>query len=133
MQASRSSDFVPTPRADGLLIQAVGDEAVVYDLTSKDAHCLKPLAAFVFRSCDGTSSLGQIAEVLEDGVTAKLVTPGDSAALADGVASVIMSPDGGAALGQAARKQAEREHSWISRAQAVLEALEKSHDRYASR
>lgn len=79
------------------------------------------------------SSLGQIAEVLEDGVTAKLVTPGDSAALADGVASVIMSPDGGAALGQAARKQAEREHSWISRAQAVLEALEKSHDRYASR
>jgi glycosyltransferase involved in cell wall biosynthesis len=79
------------------------------------------------------SSLGQIAEVLEDGVTAKLVTPGDSAALAEGVTSVIMSPDGGAALGQAARQHAEREHSWINRAQAVLEALENAHDRYASR
>lgn len=59
---TKSPKYIPTPRAEGLLVQKVVEEAVVYDLESKEAHCLKPLAAFVFEACDGTASVAQISE-----------------------------------------------------------------------
>jgi hypothetical protein len=43
----------------------VGDEAVVYDLESKDAHCLKPTAAFVLAHCDGRRTVAEIAALAE--------------------------------------------------------------------
>jgi glycosyltransferase involved in cell wall biosynthesis len=70
------------------------------------------------------SSLGQISEMLEDGVSGALVAPGDPVALADGVARVLGSSDRGASLGRAARRRAENDHTWIARARAVLEAVE---------
>jgi hypothetical protein len=42
-------------------VEPVGDETVVYDLESKEAHCLKPLAAAVFDCCDGTGSISDVA------------------------------------------------------------------------
>jgi glycosyltransferase involved in cell wall biosynthesis len=50
------------------------------------------------------SSLEQIGDVLEDGRTARMVTPGDVAELADGIREVLALPDRGAALGAAARR-----------------------------
>jgi hypothetical protein len=61
MRSETNGRTIPVPRADGLLIQPVGDELVVYDLESKEAHCLKELAAFVFTSVDGTATVGEIA------------------------------------------------------------------------
>ncbi len=69
------------------------------------------------------SALEQIAEVLEDGVTARLVAPGDAAALATAVVEILESPDRGAALGGAARAAAVARHMWSHRAATILSAL----------
>lgn len=53
----------PVARDDGLLIEAVGDETVIYDIESKEAHCLKALAAVVFAHADGQTSAADIAEL----------------------------------------------------------------------
>jgi glycosyltransferase involved in cell wall biosynthesis len=70
------------------------------------------------------SALGQIAEVLEDGRTAKLVTPGDPEALAAGIAEVLHLPDCGRALGDAAQREARERHTWAQRARTIVEHLE---------
>jgi hypothetical protein len=56
----------PIARDEGLLVEHVGDETVVYDRDTKDAHCLTPLAAAVFAHCDGKSSIGEIATLASD-------------------------------------------------------------------
>jgi len=70
------------------------------------------------------SALGQIAEILEDGRTAKLVTPGDPRALAEGIAEVLRLPDRGRAMGDAARCEACEQHTWTQRARTIVDHLE---------
>ena len=53
----------PVARAEGLLVESVGEETVVYDLDTKEAHCLKSLAAAVFMYADGTKTASDIAEL----------------------------------------------------------------------
>jgi hypothetical protein len=60
MRVRNSAAPVAAARSEGLLIEHVGDETVVYDLESKEAHCLKAVAAFVFAQADGNRSLGDI-------------------------------------------------------------------------
>lgn len=62
MHSRGVSSPAPAARSDGLLVQKVGDEAVVYDLDTKEAHCLKPLAAFVFDASDGSATFGELAK-----------------------------------------------------------------------
>ncbi len=59
---------LPLARSEGLVIEELADELLVYDLDVKHAHCLTPAAARVWRSCDGRTSTGAIAEDL--GLTA---------------------------------------------------------------
>lgn len=61
MRSGRTAVSCPAARIDGLLVQQVQDETVVYDLQTKDAHCLKPLAAVVFTLADGRTSVDDIA------------------------------------------------------------------------
>jgi len=70
------------------------------------------------------SALGQIAEVLEDGRTAKLVTPGDPRALAAGIIELMRLPDRGRALGDAAQREARERHTWAQRARTIVDHLE---------
>jgi hypothetical protein len=46
-----------------LVTQQVGDELVVYDGTSKEAHCLNPLATAVFLAADGETSPADLAAI----------------------------------------------------------------------
>jgi glycosyltransferase involved in cell wall biosynthesis len=69
------------------------------------------------------SALGQIAEVLQDGANARLVTPGDPVSLAEGIRDVLSSPDRGKALGDAARRDALSRHTWDARAADILNRL----------
>lgn len=62
---------IPVVRSDGLLVEQVGDETVIYDPERTEAHCLGPLAAAVFSRCDGEASIERIAEL----VTADLNEP----------------------------------------------------------
>ena len=45
----------PLARDEGLVIEELGDELLVYDLDVKHAHCLTPTAAKVWRACNGSS------------------------------------------------------------------------------
>jgi glycosyltransferase involved in cell wall biosynthesis len=69
------------------------------------------------------SAVGQIGEVLQDGVTARLVSPDDATALATAIAEVLAAPDRGQALGSAARSEALAKHTWNHRAEAILERV----------
>lgn len=52
----------PVARTTGLVIQDVPDEVLVFDMETNKAHCLNKTAALVWKSCDGTRSVSQIAE-----------------------------------------------------------------------
>jgi glycosyltransferase involved in cell wall biosynthesis len=58
------------------------------------------------------SRLDQLAEVLQDGRNAVLVTPGDARDLARGVGWVLSHAEAAVALGDAARRDALAHHSW---------------------
>lgn len=82
----------PKARDEGLLIERVGDETVVYDLENKNAHCLAPLAAVVFDLSDGERSAAKIAgiagerlgtPVSEDDVVGAVGQLGDCSLLVD--------------------------------------------------
>jgi hypothetical protein len=55
----------PVASNDGLLVRELAGELVVYDLRRHEAHCLNRTAAFVFKQCDGRSSVAEIAERLQ--------------------------------------------------------------------
>lgn len=54
----------PFARKQGLVIQELPDEVLVYDLDRDRAHCLNQTAAFVWQRCDGKNTTRQIARTL---------------------------------------------------------------------
>jgi Coenzyme PQQ synthesis protein D (PqqD) len=63
-----SISLLPRARKDKLIIKELPDETLVYDLESDKAHCLNATAARVWKHCDGTTSVGEIAASLNDGI-----------------------------------------------------------------
>lgn len=55
----------PMARQNGLVVQEMPDEVLVYDLDTNKAHCLNQSAAFVWRSCDGNNSVADIVRQFE--------------------------------------------------------------------
>jgi hypothetical protein len=55
----------PCVRADGLVVQALPDEVLVYDLERHKAHCLNHTAAQVWKHCDGQTSVAEMVCKLE--------------------------------------------------------------------
>jgi len=55
----------PSARKTGLVVQDMPDEVLVYDLDSNKAHCLNKSAAFIWKSCDGNTSVSDIAQAFE--------------------------------------------------------------------
>jgi Coenzyme PQQ synthesis protein D (PqqD) len=64
MTKKKSSN--PSARKDGLIVQNLPDETLVYDLERDRAHCLNQTAAFVWQHCDGRSNAREIARALKD-------------------------------------------------------------------
>jgi len=52
---------LPRARQDGLLEETVGEELLIYDQNSHTAHCLSPIAASVWRHCDGERDVSELA------------------------------------------------------------------------
>jgi hypothetical protein len=65
----------PLARRDGLIVETLVDEILVYDLESHRAHCLNETAAVVWRHCDGQTSVRDLAARAEQ----ELGTPVDEA------------------------------------------------------
>jgi hypothetical protein len=55
---------LPRARKDGLLEETVGEELLLYDQESHAAHCLSPVAACVWRHCDGEHDLTGLAQLV---------------------------------------------------------------------
>lgn len=57
--------FEPLARQEGLVVQQMPDEVLIYDLDRHKAFCLNQTAALVWQHCDGQTSVEQIAQRLE--------------------------------------------------------------------
>ena len=60
-------------RHNGIVVQEMPDEVLVYDLDSNKAHCLNSSAAQVWKSCDGTNSVADIVKQFDGKVTEDFV------------------------------------------------------------
>jgi len=56
---------VPRARTEGLVIQELPDEVLVYDRDNDKAHCLNQTAALVWKYCDGKTTVSNMAQLLE--------------------------------------------------------------------
>ncbi|HJQ67368.1 MAG TPA: PqqD family peptide modification chaperone [Blastocatellia bacterium] len=56
-----TKQLAPQARSNGLVVEELADEVLVYDLDRDRAHCLNQTAANVWRLCDGKSSPAEIA------------------------------------------------------------------------
>ena len=63
---SKPSAPFPLARKEGLLVETLPDEVLVYDLDRKKAHCLNQTAALIWQHCDGHRSVSEIARALSD-------------------------------------------------------------------
>jgi hypothetical protein len=54
---------LPRARRDGLLEETLGEELLLYDQNSHTAHCLSPIAACLWRHCDGERDVTELAEL----------------------------------------------------------------------
>jgi hypothetical protein len=53
-------------RSEGLLVEHLNDETVVFDTETRQAHCLAPLAAVVFAHADGRTSTEGLAGIASE-------------------------------------------------------------------
>lgn len=54
----------PRARTEGLVVERLPDETLVYDLDRDKAHCLNQTASLVWRFCDGKNTPKQIAHAV---------------------------------------------------------------------
>lgn len=52
----------PMARQNGLVVQDMPGETLVYDTQTNKAHCLNESAAAIWRNCDGTQTIEEIVE-----------------------------------------------------------------------
>jgi len=62
---------MPQARKDGLIIKALTDEVVVYDLERHEVHCLNRAAALVWRHCDGRTTTAEVVALLRKELKSK--------------------------------------------------------------
>src|SRR5271169_2417452 len=55
---------LPKAKTAHLIVREIDDETLIYDLTRHAATCLNEFAAKVWRRCDGTTSVADIADSL---------------------------------------------------------------------
>lgn len=57
--------LMPRARSSALVVEAMADETLVYDLRRHKAHCLNRAAALVWQCCDGRTPVSAAAALLE--------------------------------------------------------------------
>ena len=68
-----AQNVLPQARQEGLVARELPDEVLVYDLETRDVHCLNQAAAAVWNHCNGETEPSEIALRL----TRELSTPVD--------------------------------------------------------
>src|SRR5206468_3367007 len=62
----------PNARREGLIVEELEGETLVYDLDSHKAHSLNASAALVWRHCDGRTTVSNIARIMHKELKAPL-------------------------------------------------------------
>jgi glycosyltransferase involved in cell wall biosynthesis len=117
------------PQAEGAQFLAVSDILVSPHVPNPDGSPFfgSPTKIFEYMALQRpivASRLGQIGAVLEHERTALLTEPGNTDELARALATLIRQPELGQRLALAARREAVERHSWDSRVETILAALE---------
>ena len=55
----------PIARTNEIVVLEVENETLVYDLRVSEAHCLNETAAFVWKNCDGSNTVTEIADLVK--------------------------------------------------------------------
>jgi hypothetical protein len=64
----------PTARTTDLHVERLADEALIYDLTTHESHCLSPEAAAIWDAATGTRDVNQIAQACDQNPVAVVLT-----------------------------------------------------------
>jgi Coenzyme PQQ synthesis protein D (PqqD) len=56
----------PVARTEDILIETLENELIVYDRPAKRAHRLNPTSAFLWRNCDGTRTVADLAKLVHN-------------------------------------------------------------------
>ncbi len=59
-----TAKIAPQARKEGLVVQELHDEVLVYDLRTNQAHCLNKTAALVWKHSDGKTTAAEMASIL---------------------------------------------------------------------
>jgi hypothetical protein len=63
---TETDQLIPEARREGLVVQELSDEVLVYDRDRNKAHCLNRTAALVWSHCDGNSSVAEMARAIAE-------------------------------------------------------------------
>lgn len=63
----------PIARKEGLVLQEMPDELLVYDLETNKAHCLNETSTLIWKACDGNKTVSDITESLGNTIPEELV------------------------------------------------------------
>lgn len=117
------------PVPDRRTLEDAYRRAAVFCLPSRhEPYGLALLEAMAYGvACVGTM-VGGIPEIIDDGVTGRIVEPDDPQALADVLVSLLDNPELRASFGAAGRDRVERELNWDAVASRMAPALESRSD-----
>src|SRR5579871_909383 len=65
--ANGNKRTAPASRRDGLVVQKLEGEVVVFDTESQKAHCLNETAAMIWEHCDGKKTISELSVLLPEG------------------------------------------------------------------
>jgi glycosyltransferase involved in cell wall biosynthesis len=111
--------YLPLDEVGALLTIA---DVVVFPYRSASASGAVTLAQTLGRPVVACAT-GGLGEVVEDGVSGRLVPSGDVPALADAITGMLDDPDAAATMAARARHAALEERSWAEVARRVLDAV----------
>ncbi len=117
---------VDSDRMPGLINSM--DIAIAPYPQSQDCY-FSPLKVFEYMACGRAivaSRIGQVCDVLTDGVDGILCLPGDAPALRRAIAQLISAPHTRASMGRHARDAAVASHSWAMVAQRITAMIERA-------
>jgi hypothetical protein len=104
----RQHKSLPVARDEGLLVENVGDETVVFDADTKEAHCLSALAAVIFAHCDGKRTVEDLARLASEHIH----EPVDTSQVMDALAQLeerdLMEPRAPSQIGLSRRTMLQR-------------------------
>jgi hypothetical protein len=60
----KSNTPLPLARSEGLIIESLEDEVLVFDLKSQKSHCLNRTAVLIWKHCDGQTNIAQMSRIL---------------------------------------------------------------------